>query len=168
MLVRTTLKWLTFVTFYVTTTKMKLFYGWFMGCSFFKFRLTITHMYSCFRVQALHMHTLTLESNYTAHPSDQNSPSTGSELHTALTTLKTVLSLSIDVILAKWSAITFASWEQLHWRGSARSSCPPDCQADARLASEQWRPSLVHTRRSPRSWRPLGTSRQRAPCHTLP
>ena len=139
-----------------------LFYVLFMGCSFFKFGLTVTHMYSCFRIQTLHIHTLTLESNYTAHSWDQNSPSTGSELHTALTTLKTVLSLSIDVILAKWSAITFASWEQLSWRGSPRSSCPPDCPADARLTSKRWRPLLVRIRRSPRSWRPLGTSLQ--PC----
>ena len=64
-----------------------------MGSSFFRFRLTVTHMYSRFRIQALHIHTLTLESNYTAHASDQNSPSTGHESHTALTTLKTVLSL---------------------------------------------------------------------------
>ena len=66
-------------------------------------------MYSRFRVQVLHIHSLTLESNYTAHSSDQNSSSTGPESHTALTTPKTVLSLSIDVVLAKWSAITFAS-----------------------------------------------------------
>ena len=77
-----------------------------MGCSFFKFGLTVTHTY-CFRIQALHIHTLTLEStDYTAHSSDQHSTSTGSELHTALTTLKTVLT---DVILAKWSAFIFAS-----------------------------------------------------------
>ena len=75
----------------------------------FKYRLKLTHMYSCFRVQALHIHILTLESNYTAHLSDQNSPSTGPESHTALTTLKTVLSLSTDVVLAKWSLTTFAS-----------------------------------------------------------
>ena len=148
----------------LTLRKCQLVYDWFMGCSFFKFRLTITHVYSRFRIQALHIHihTLTLESNYTAHLSEQNSPSTGPESHTALTTLKTVLSLSTDVVLAKWSAITFASWEQLHWSGSPRSSGPPDCPADARLASEKWRPLLVHTRRSPRSWRPLGTSLQ--PC----
>ena len=133
-----------------------------MGCDFLKFRLTITHMYSRFRVQALYIHTLTLESNCTAHSADQNSSSTGFESHTALTTLKTVLSLSTDVVLAKWSEITFASWEQLNWRGSPRSSGLPDCPADARLASEKWRPSLVPTRRSPRSWRPLGTSLQ--PC----
>ena len=134
-----------------------------MGCDFFKFRLTITHMYSRFRVQALYIHTLTLESNYTAHSSDQNSSSTGFESHTALTTLKTVLSLCTDVVLAKWSAITFASWEQLNRRGSPRSSCLPDCPANARLASEQWCPnSDVRTRRSPRSWGPLGTSLQ--PC----
>ena len=66
-------------------------------------------MYSHIRVQALHIRTLTLESNYTAHSSDQNSPSTGPESHTALTTPNTVLSLSTDVVLAKWSAITFAS-----------------------------------------------------------
>ena len=116
-----------------------------MGCSLFIFRLTITHMYSCFRVQALHIHTLMLESNYTAHSLDQNSPST-------------VLSLSTDVVLMKWSAITFASWEQINWRGSPRSSW----LADACLASEKWRPLLVHTWRSPRTWHPLGTSPQ--PC----
>ena len=131
-------------------------------CSFFKFRRTITHTYSRFRVQALHIHTLMLESNYTAYSSDQNSPSTGPESHTALMTLKTVLSLTTDAVLAKWSAIIFTSWEQLNWSGSPRSSGPPDRPADALLASGKWRPSLVRTRRSPRSWRPLGTSLQ--PC----
>ena len=70
-----------------------------MGCSFFKFRLTLTHMYSHFRVQALHIHTLALDSNHTVHSSDQNSPSTGPESHTALMTLKTALSLSTDLVL---------------------------------------------------------------------
>jgi len=81
-----------------------------MSC-LFKFRLTIKHMYSRFRVQALHIHTLalTLESKCRVHSLNQNSPSTGPESHTALTTLKTVLFLSTDVVLAKWSAITFAS-----------------------------------------------------------
>ena len=50
-----------------------------------------------------------LESNYTAHSSDQNSFSTGPESHTALTTLYAMLSLSTDVVLAKWSVIIFAS-----------------------------------------------------------
>ena len=70
-----------------------------MGCYFFKFRLTITHMYSCFRVQALPIHTLMLESNYTAHSSDKNSPSTGPESHMVLVlmTLKAVLSLSMGI-----------------------------------------------------------------------
>ena len=72
-----------------------------MGSSFFTFRLTITHMYPRFRVQALHIHTLTVESNCTAHSSDQNSPAIVPESHTALKTLKTVLFLSTDVVLAK-------------------------------------------------------------------
>ena len=115
------------MTFYVTMTKMQVLlwviYGLFFFSFFFKSRLTATYIYSHFRVQALHIHTLTLESNYTAHLSDQNSHSTGPESHTALTTPKTVLSLGTDVVLAKWSAITFAPWEQLHWRKSPRSSC---------------------------------------------
>ena len=89
--------------------KWKLFYGWFMGCYFLKVKLTLTHVYTRFRVQALYIRTLTLGSNDSAHSSDQNSPSTGPESHTTLTALKTVLSLSTDVVLAKWSAITFAS-----------------------------------------------------------
>ena len=74
--------------------------------SFFKFRPAITHMYSRFRITHAQSHIIV--SNYTAHSSDQNSPSTGPESHMALTTLKTVLSLS-TAVLAKWSAITFAS-----------------------------------------------------------
>ena len=80
-----------------------------MGCYFLKVRVTLTHVYSRFRAHALYMRTLTLESNYSAHSSVQNSPSTGPESHTALSTPKTVLSLSTDAVLAKWSAITFAS-----------------------------------------------------------
>ena len=82
-----------------------------MGCSLFKFRLTIKYMYSGFRVQAPHIHTLdlTLESKCKVHSLNQNSASAGPESHTALTTLKTVLFPSTDVVLAKWSAITFAS-----------------------------------------------------------
>ena len=63
-------------------------------------------MYSRFRIPHAQSHTIV--SNYTAHSSDQNSPSTGPKSHTALTTLSAVLSLSTDV-LAKCSAITFAS-----------------------------------------------------------
>ena len=54
-----------------------------MVCYFPKLRLTITQTYSRFRIQALHVHTLMLESNYTAHSSDQNSSGTGPESHTA-------------------------------------------------------------------------------------
>ena len=126
-----------------------------MGCSFFKFRLTIRHTYSHFRIQALHIHTLALESNCTAvHSSDQNSSSAGPESY------KAVLTVSTDVVLAKWSATTFASWGQWNWRGSPRSSCPLSCPADARLTSKQWRPLLVRIGCSPRCWRPLDTSLQ--------
>ena len=79
--------------FMLTLRKCQLVYDWFMGCPSFKFRLTIKHVYSRFRIQALHLHTLTLDSSYTAHSSDQNSPSTGPESHTALTTLTTMLYL---------------------------------------------------------------------------
>ena len=70
-----------------------------MGCSFFKFRLTVTHVLTLLSPSTAHTHTLMLESNYTAHSSDKNSPSTGPESHMVLVlmTLKAVLSLSMGI-----------------------------------------------------------------------
>ena len=69
--------------------------------SFFKFRLTLTHVLTLPNPSTTHTHSHARV--YTAHSSDQNSSSTGPESYTAFTTLKTMLSLSTDVVLAKWS-----------------------------------------------------------------